>query len=84
MITIGANGQKIAYGIKHYNIDTREELTHLDPSKELMGTTAFVLENSKYYMVSGHNTWKEISPYGADSSGGGSSSDEVIYEGGGV
>lgn len=83
MITIGANGDKIVYGIKHYNVDTKIELSQLNPAKEVMGTTAFVLENSKYYMVSGHKTWKEINPYG-NGTGGGSIPEEVIYEGGGV
>ena len=86
MISIGANGQRIAYGIKHYNVDTKAELDTLDITMEVMGTTAFVIENSKYYMLNGSKQWKEISPYG--SSGGGSDDpeegDHVIYEGGGV
>lgn len=53
MISIGANGQRIAYGIKHYNVDTKAELDTLDITMEVMGTTAFVIENSKYYMLNG-------------------------------
>lgn len=82
MITIGANGQKIAYGIKHYNVDTEAELAHLDPTYEYMGTTAFVIETSKYYMLNGSKVWKEISPYG--SGDGSNSGTEIIYDGGGV
>ena len=54
MISIGANGEKIAYGLKHYNVDTLAELQALDRTRELMGTTAFVIENSKYYMIQFH------------------------------
>ena len=86
MITIGANGQRIAYGIKHYNVDTEAELADINLTHEYMGTTAFVIENSKYYMLNGEKVWKEIDPYGG-SAGSGSIPDEgteVIYEGGGV
>lgn len=85
MISIGANGQKIAYGIKHYNVDTTTDLANLDTTYEYMGTTAFVIETSKYYMLNGHKIWKEIEPYGSgNGEGGGGSSDEIVYEGGGV
>ena len=84
MISIGANGEKIAYGIKHYNIDTKEELAHLDIKYEQMGTTAFVIENSKYYMLNGSKTWKEIDPYGNNGSFIPGEGDEIVYEGGGV
>lgn len=86
MISIGANGERIAYGIKHYNVDTKAELDALDLTYEFMGTTVFVIENSKYYMLNGNKQWKEIYPYGAANggSGGGGSSDHIVYEGGGV
>lgn len=84
MVSIGANGEKIAYGIKHYNVDTRAELTHIDTKHEKMGTTAFVIENSKYYMLNGSKIWKEIEPYGNNGSFDPEDRDEIIYEGGGV
>ena len=86
MISIGANGQRIAYGIKHYNVDTKAELDTLDISCEVMGTTAFVIENSKYYMLNGSKQWKEIQPYGSGSGGSDNpgEGERVIYEGGGV
>mgnify|MGYP003315882712 CR=1 FL=1 len=46
MITIGANRDKVAYGIKHYNIDTAAELTLIDTFNLTPGTTAFIIENS--------------------------------------
>lgn len=85
MISIGANGKKISYGIKHYNVDTMAELATINPKKEQMGTTAFVLENSKYYMVDGTYAWKHIQPFGANTNGGGDTppeDEDVIYNGG--
>ena len=84
MITVGANGQKIAYGIKHYNVDTEADLAHFDPTHEFMGTTAFVIETSKYYMLNGHKVWKEIDPYGNSIGSTPGAGDEIIYEGGGA
>lgn len=84
MINIARNGNKKAYGIKHYNLDTVEDLNSLDPSRLVMGTTAFIIDTSKYYMVNGSNEWKEINPKGG--SGGTTPGDdnEIIYDGGGV
>ena len=86
MIRIGANGNKPAYGVKHYILDTLEDLLELNPSRLEMGTTAFIIDSSKYYMVNGSGVWKQINPQ--TSSGGGGTTpdinDEVIYEGGGV
>ena len=86
MISIGANGNKKAYGIKHYNLDTEAELEKLSPITLTMGTTAFIIENSKRYMVNGSHEWKEIK-FSSGSGGGGSTpdvNDEIIYDGGGV
>jgi hypothetical protein len=80
MISIGANRGKKAYGIKHYNIDTETELQKIDVNREVMGTTAFVIETSQRYILNGTKEWKKIQSIGG---GGGSSSDE-IYDGGGV
>lgn len=91
MISIGANGQKIAYGIKHYNLDTKADLQDLPTAKELMGCTCFVIEESKYYMLNSKLKWVEISPFGKAISNGGSSGggnddddtpDDIVYEGG--
>ena len=83
MISIGANGEKIAYGIKHYNVDTKADLAKLNTKTQVMGTTAFVIEESKYYMLNGSKIWKQIDPYGSGSFNP-DESDEIIYEGGGV
>lgn len=90
MISIGSNGQKIAYGIKHYNLDTEEDLAKLPTKNESMGCTCFVIETSKYYMLNSNLKWVEIKPFGKNSSSSGDGEDEtpdvnpndIIYEGG--
>ena len=80
MINIARNGNKKAYGIKHYNLDTVEELNELDPKRQVMGTTAFVISTSQYYMVNGSGEWKQINPKGGSTT----PDDEIIYDGGGI
>lgn len=83
MITIGANGHKIAYGIKHYNLDTEADLANLPRNREVMGCTCFVISTSKYYMLNSNLQWVEITPFGkVVSSEGEDTSKEVIYDGG--
>lgn len=91
MISIGSNGNKIAYGIKHYNLDTEQDLKKLPTHKEIMGCTCFVISTSKYYMLNSDYRWVEITPFGKVIPGGGGGSDdpstpdpgeEVVYEGG--
>lgn len=90
MIRIGANGKEIAYGIKHYNLDTEEDLKNLPTRRETMGCTCFVISTSKYYMLNGEYKWVEITPFGKVISGEGDdpgvnppdTSDDIIYEGG--
>lgn len=82
MISVGANRNRKAYGIKHYNLDTEDELKKINVNREVMGTTAFVIDTSTRYMLNGSKEWKKIS---AVFSGGGSgSSNDEIYDGGGV
>lgn len=92
MVTIGSNGQKIAYGIRHYNLDTEADLAKIQVSKEVMGCTCFIIETSKYYMLNSGKKWIEITPFGKATGGGGGgdtpvepdepTGDEIIYEGG--
>ena len=60
MIMIGANGNKIAYGIKHYNFDTENDRKSMSTYNLTPGTTVFVIENSKQYMLNGSRKWVEI------------------------
>ena len=64
MLSIGSNGQKIAYGIKHDNLDTEQDLLKLSTAKELMGCTCFIISTSKYYMLNSKRQWIEITPFG--------------------
>lgn len=96
MITIGANGQRIAYGIRHYNLDDETDLQKLPTSKEQMGCTCFVISTSKYYMLNSKMKWIEITPFGKvmTSTGGGGDiinppeddrpeeDNDIIYDGG--
>lgn len=93
MISIGSNGQRIAYGIKHYNLDTEEDIKRLPVDQEKMGCTCFVISTSKYYMLNGQSKWIEITPFGKavdssiDTDGDGIPDDidpeiDIIYEGG--
>lgn len=66
MITILSNSNQISYGIKRYNADTYEDLMKINTASESMGTTIFVIENSKYYMLNGLKEWVEINPYGTN------------------
>ena len=81
MISIGANRNKKAYGIKHYNLDTEAELSQINVNREVMGTTAFIIETSQRYMLNGSKEWKKIN---SNNSGGGSGNDDFVYDGGGV
>ena len=80
MISIGANRNKKAYGIKHYNLDTEADLSQINVNREVMGTTAFVIETSQRYMLNGSKEWKKIS----NNNGGGSNNNDFVYDGGGV
>lgn len=93
MITIGANGERISYGIKHYNLDTEADLAKLPTANEFMGCTCFVISTSKYYMLNSDRKWVQITPFGkttgSGNSGGDNGSDDdttipedVVYEGG--
>ena len=86
MISIGSNGQRIAYGIKNYNLDSEADLKKLQTRNEPMGSTCFVISTSKYYMLNSSNKWVEITPFGKTVSSDVVPPDEdqndIIYDGG--
>ena len=47
-----------------------------------MGSTCFVIETSKYYMLNGQKKWVAINPYGSGSGGSTNPDDDLIYDGG--
>ena len=85
MISLVSNDGVISYGIKHFVADTSSDLATINTKSIPMGSTAFVIENSKYYMLNGEKVWKTVNLYGAG--GSGSSAvlpDEIISDGGGA
>ena len=40
MVSIGSNGQKIAYGIKHYNLDSEDDLPLIQTRNEIVEAIA--------------------------------------------
>ena len=81
MITISANGNKPAYGIKEYVLDTRADIKNLPVKGATTGSRAFIIETSEYYMLNSKKEWVEIKPY-CDSIFDGDDDMEVIYDGG--
>ena len=90
MVNIAKNSNKIAYGIKHFNVDEEIDITNLNKSQLTPGSTVFVINTSKYYMLNGKKQWIAINPYsttGNSSSGGNSGpndDDNGIYDGGSI
>lgn len=91
MVNIGSNGNRIAYGIKHFNLDEVVDLTDLNKATLTPGSTVFIISTSKYYMLNGQKKWVEINPFALSGggSGGGSGdnpggSDDNIYDGGSI
>jgi hypothetical protein len=96
LINIASNSDKIAYGIKHFNLDEIVDLPNLNKSQLTPGSTVFIIENSKYYMLNGSKKWVEINPFGKTIiSGDGETEDnpvlppeedeeqdDIIYDGG--
>ena len=73
MINIGANGNKIAYGIKHFNVDELTDLEQLNVYNLKPGSTAFVIHTSIMYMLDSDYKWVETTlGQGGSGSGGGS------------
>lgn len=83
MINIRANGNKMAYGIKHFILDTAADMGDLERQNLIPGSTAFIISSSEYYMLNGSLNWIKINP--SDIGGGGSSDGpEDEYDGGSI
>ena len=57
-ISIYSNGDNIKYGIKHYIIDFETELKKLPT--DVSGSTVYINETSKYYMLNNQKKWIKI------------------------
>lgn len=86
MVNIRANGNQIAYGIKHFVLDNVVDLGTIDRSILTPGSTAFIIATSEYYMLNGLKNWIEINPFSVsgDIPGGGGGSDNDEYDGGSI
>lgn len=87
MVSIYSNSGRNSYGIKSFIVDTDADFQNFQYKDLKAGSTVFVIETSKHYMLNNQLKWVEIHPYGTGSSsggGGGSDSDHIIYDGGGV
>lgn len=94
MIAIHANGNRVSYGIKHFDLDTIDDLNDLNKKQLNPGSTIFIINTSKYYMLNSKYQWVEINPYGMcnssnnnSGSGDGENSgtgNDGIYDGGSI
>ena len=88
MAIIHSNGGKIAYGVKHYILDQKADLEELKLTTAIKpGTTVFIIETSKYYMLNSKYEWIEINPFSTNGSNGGGDNDDPfdnIYDGGSI
>ena len=75
MIELGANGRKVAYGIKHFNLDSFDDLKKIKGYVLKPGCTAFVIETSKRYILNSKFKWVEVKNLGGGSSGGSNDGD---------
>ena len=83
MFTVYANGNRKSYGIKHYTLDTIDDLKALEKRDLTPGSTIFIIKGSKHYMLNSKKQWVEIFPYSANSSSGDSDNDHN-YDGGSI
>ena len=85
MFSVLANRKKIAYGQKDFILDFETDITELPTDCEV-GSTAFVIESSKTYMLNHQKHWVKVnlSSGSGGGTGGGDDTEEIIYNGGTV
>ena len=83
MINLYSNDNNILYGIKHLLADTSLDLLNLDKSRLSVGTTAFVIDTSKYYILNGTKHWVKINPFGGSVEDN-DETDQLLYDGGSI
>lgn len=77
MFTIAKNSNKIAYGIKHFVVDTEAELEEIPLISVFSGSTAFVVEKSARYMLNNKREWIKVSTASSGGSSGGSGNPSI-------
>lgn len=82
MFSILRNSGKTAYGQKDYIVDFESDMSSL-PTNGQVGSLAFVIEKSQYYMLNHHKQWIKVTlSSGTGGGNGGDDVEEVIYNGG--
>jgi hypothetical protein len=85
MFNLISTSGKTAYGVKEFALDLESDLASIDVSVCNPGSVAFIIENSKYYMLNSAKQWVTVqlaSGGGGGNSGGEDGPEEVIYNGG--
>ena len=85
MFNLISTSGKTAYGVKEFALDLESDLASIDVSNCNPGSVAFIIENSKYFMLNSAKKWVtvQLASGGGNSGGGGSDQpEEVIYNGG--
>lgn len=59
MVNKIAQAGRTTYNLQEFIVDLEEEIEFL-PKHIPMGSTAFVIENSKVYILNGKGEWKEV------------------------
>lgn len=90
-MAIYSNGNRVAYGIKHYDLDTIDDIVTINKSSLTPGSTIFIINSSKYYKLNSKKQWVEIFPHGKGNSsnddsgdGGDGSGPAEDYDGGSI
>lgn len=81
MFSVLANRNKIAYGHKDFILDFEADLSDLPTDCEV-GSTAFIIENSKTYMLNHQKQWIKVILSSGSGGGTGDDTEEIIYNGG--
>ena len=70
MVIIKKNSNKIAYGIKHFNVDTVAEIADINLRYVKPGSTVFVIEGSLNYVLNSEYQWVLTAANGGGNSNG--------------
>lgn len=84
MFTIARNSNKVAYGIKHFVIDTEQDLKEIPLGTVYPGSTAIILESSARYMLNNKREWVQLSSSSGGSGNGSGGSDNPYPDNPGV
>lgn len=86
MFAIRAEHGELKYGVYDLVYDTMDDFNKKTPHSGVQaGSTAFIIDTSKKYMLNNKGKWIEISTGNSSTSGGEDTDyDEIIYDGGNI